>query len=69
MGDWANQRQNNDKNKWFGWVVETGEQVADGTLLTTAKTLANSVRTGEVTAKPEDDGTVERSSTEDSGMI
>jgi hypothetical protein len=37
--------------------------------LTTAKTLANSVRKGEVTAKPEDDGVVERSSTEDSGMI
>lgn len=67
--DLSTKPENNDKNKWFGWVVETGEQVADGTLLTTAKTLANSVRKGEVTAKPEDDGVVERSSTEDSGMI
>ena len=67
--DLSTKSENNDKNKWFGWVIETSDQVSNGSLLATAKNLAQSVRKGEVKAKPEDDVVVENTNAEDSGML
>jgi len=61
--------ETNEKNKWFGWVINLAEQVNDGSVLTTAKNLAHSVRKGEVQAKPEDDHIQESSASDDSSML
>lgn len=56
-------------NKWSVWKITIGKQVGEVEVLTEAKKLSQSIRSGEISAKPEEESFQETSDNEDSGMV